>query len=204
MAEATENRQKESDANHQTIEEAKAGAAAVTQAMTVLKEFYDKAATATSLTQQSPAEDAPETFDKPYTGMMPEGGGIVGFLEVILSDMDRLEQETTASEDSEANKFDKFKFDSDKDVALKENEIKHLNESNETANSDLSNAKNELADTTEQLKKAEDYYDRLKPTCVDSGISYEERVKRREAEMQSLREAKAILEGTDVDLPNTF
>ena len=31
------------------------------------------------------------------------------------------------------------------------------------------------------------YFDKLKPTCVDSGITYEERVKRREEEIQSVR-----------------
>merc|ERR1719473_1584296 len=38
----------------------------------------DKAvAEATALVQQSPAEDAPATFDKPYTGMGGASGGII-------------------------------------------------------------------------------------------------------------------------------
>ncbi len=39
------------------------------------------------------------------------------------------------------------------------------------------------------------YYEKLKPSCVASGISYEERVKRREEEIQSLQEALKILTG---------
>ena len=42
------------------------------------------------------------------------------------------------------------------------------------------------------------YYDKLKPACVDAGLSYEERVKQREEEIQSLQEALKILEGEDI------
>merc|ERR1719409_441116 len=49
----------------------------------------------------------------------------------------------------------------------------------------------------EELEKAVAYYEKLKPTCVDSGITYEDRVKRREEEIQSLQEALRILAGED-------
>lgn len=52
--------------------------------------------------------------------------------------------------------------------------------------------------TQEQLDKALKYYEKLKPTCVESGITYEERVKRREEEIVSLQEALKILQGTDI------
>merc|ERR1712190_275384 len=86
-------------------------------------------AEATALMQenqaQAPLADAPETFDKPYTGMMPEGGNVADFLEVILSDFARLESETAAAEESAEDEYKKFMFDSKKDKALKENESKH-------------------------------------------------------------------------------
>ena len=41
-------------------------------------------------------------------------------------------------------------------------------------------------------------YEKLKPSCVDSGIVYEECSKRREEEFQSLQEAFMILQGKDV------
>merc|ERR1719446_1924820 len=73
VAEATEIREKEKAEDAQT---------AVAQAVTVLKEFYEKAAEATSLIQK----DEPEIFDAPYQGMQSENGGVVGMLEVIQSD----------------------------------------------------------------------------------------------------------------------
>merc|ERR1719352_659126 len=51
--------------------------AAVAQALSVLKEFYAKAAEATSFVQE------PEIFDEPYKGMGAENGGVVGMIEVI-------------------------------------------------------------------------------------------------------------------------
>merc|ERR1719352_564030 len=88
---------------HAEIDELKASIAklaqeaqtAVAQAVSVLKEFYEKAGEATSLLQK---KQEPEIFDAPYTGMQSENGGIVGMLEVIQSDFARLETDTKASE----------------------------------------------------------------------------------------------------------
>merc|ERR1719408_1180103 len=141
--------------------------------MAVMKDFYAKAAEATALNQvQQPAADAPETFDKPYTGMLPEGGNIVDFLEVILSDFARLESETAASEESEQSEYEQFMFDSKKDKALKENESKHKSEKKTDKESALHSATEELKANQDMLDKANAYYEKLKPPCVDSGANY--------------------------------
>jgi len=201
MAKATADRVASKATNEETIQEAKDAQTAVEQAMAVLKEYYAKSAEATALTQQTPGEDAPETFDAPYKGMLPEGGSVIDFLEVILSDFARLESETASAEATEKEEYDKYKFESDKDKALKENERGHKEEKRTNDESALNSAQEELKTTQEQLDKAIAYYEKLKPTCVDSGITYEERVRRREEEIQSLQEALKILAGTDVDLP---
>jgi len=198
MAAATEERTSSKAANEQTIKEAKEAQAAVEEATAVMKDFYAKSAQATAFAQQSPGEDAPETFEKPYQGMLPEGGSIVDFLEVILSDFVRLESETAATEASEADEYKEFMFESKKDKALKENESEHKAESKVNKESALHSAEEELKMNQEQLDAANKYYDKLKPDCVDSGINYEERVKLREEEMQSLSEALKILQGQDL------
>merc|ERR1719284_2205898 len=65
MAKETEERTASKAKNTQTIKDAKAGQVAVESATAVLKDFYAKAAAATSFAQ-GPADDAPETFDAPY------------------------------------------------------------------------------------------------------------------------------------------
>jgi len=54
-------------------------------------------------------------------------------------------------------------------------------------------AETELTGVQEELDAALAYYDKLKPSCIDAGESYEERVARRKAEIESLQEALKIL-----------
>merc|ERR1719298_231735 len=198
MAKATEDREASKAKNQATIKDAKEAQEAVNQALAVLKDFYEKAAEATALAQQTPGEDAPESFDAPFKGQQSEGGGVIDFLEVISADFARLESETTTDEETEQEEYEKFMFESKKDKALKENEIGHKTEKKTAQEGALHSAKEELTVTTEELNAAMDYYEKLKPSCVDSGITYEERVKRREAEIQSLKEALKILSGESI------
>ena len=48
----------------------------------------------------------------------------------------------------------------------------------------------DLEGTQKELDAALAYYEKLKPDCVDSGVSYEE--------IQSLQEALKILSGEDI------
>merc|ERR1719230_474752 len=101
MAKATKLRQAEKAKNTETISDAGEAQTAVAQALTVLKEFYAKAAEATALLQAEP-----EIFDSPYKGMQSENGGVVGMLEVIESDFARLESDTKAAEATAQKEYD--------------------------------------------------------------------------------------------------
>merc|ERR1719443_1560041 len=59
----------------------------------------------------------------------------------------------------------------------------------------LTTAKDDLESAKKELMAAMKYFDKLKPSCVDSGVSYEERVKQRKEEIESLQEALKILSG---------
>jgi len=196
MAKQSAERSESKATNTATVEDAKGGQLAVTQAISVLKEFYAKSADATALTQEAVAQ--PATFDGAYTGMGTSGGGVIDFLEVILSDFARLEAETTNAEGTEQEDYEKFMQESKMDKALKENMASHKEATKTDKESALHTTSNDLKVTQEQLDKAMAYYEKLKPTCVDSGITYEERVKRREEEIVSLQEALKILAGDDI------
>jgi len=199
VAEATDLRGKEKATNEETIKDAKAAQEAVSQALIVLKEFYDKAAQATAFVQskskQSPQDEAPETFSEPYTGMQSENGGVLGMIEVIASDFARLESETTAAEEQAQKEFERFSASSAKDKAVKSTDTSHKVGAKMLKEGELGDTKKDLKGTQAELDAALAYYERLKPSCVDAGVNYEDRVQRRKEEIESLQEALKILSG---------
>jgi len=190
VGEATALRNAEKEKNTITIADAKAGKEAVARAMTVLKTYYDKAATNTALLQNK------QPFDKPYTGM--EGGGVMGMLEVCESDFARLESETTAGEAENAKTYDTFMADSTASKDAKTTDMKDKESEKTAKESANAQAKKDLKGVSEELTAALAYYEKLKPSCVDAGESYEERVARRKEEIESLKEALKILNGEAV------
>merc|ERR1719253_278958 len=150
VAHATEIRNKEKAKNAETIKDAKAAQTAVAQALAVLKEFYEKAATATALVQ-APEDDAPATFDSAYQGMGGQAGGVVGMLEVIQSDFARLEAETQAAEETAANEYDRFSAESAQDKAVKSTDLAHKDRSKSGKEQDLQETTKDLKATQTEL-----------------------------------------------------
>merc|ERR1712151_449627 len=171
---------------------------AVAQAVTVLKEFYSKAGEATALVQQKQQPVAPAIFDSPYKGLQAENGGVVGMLEVIQSDFARLEAETKASEATAQKEYDAFMTDSKVDKEAKTTDIEHKTAKKQDENQALTLKREDLEGTQKELDAALAYFDKLKPSCVDAGVSYEDRVARRNEEIESLQEALRILNGEDI------
>jgi len=193
MAKATKLRQEEKAKNTETISDAEEAQAAVAQALTVLKEFYAKAGEATALLQAEP-----EIFDSPYKGMQSENGGVVGMLEVIESDFARLESETKAAEATAQKEYDEFMTESKVDKTKKSTDIEHKTAKKQDQEQALTTKKEDLEGTQKELDAALAYFDKLKPSCVDSGVSYEDRVARRKEEIESLQVALKILNGEDI------
>jgi prefoldin subunit 5 len=196
MAKATELRLEEKKTNAQTVSDSQDAQTAVAQALTVLKEFYAKAGEATALLQQQPV--APEIFDSPYTGMASENGGVIGMLEVIQSDFARLESDTKATEATSQKEYDNFMTDSKVDKESKSTDIEHKTAKKQDENQALTVKRQDVEGTQKELDAALTYFDKLKPSCVDAGVSYDDRVGRRKDEIESLQEALRILNGEDI------
>merc|ERR1719421_1730610 len=195
VAEATAIREEEKATNEQTIKDAVEAQTAVAQALTVLKEFHEKAAEATALLQ---GKQKPEVFDEPYTGMQSESGGVVGMLEVIQSGFARLETDTKAAEAEAQKAFDEFTSESAVNRAANAKDVEHKTTKKTNQEAALTAKKADLEGTQKELDAALAYYDKLKPSCVDAGVSYEDRVARRKEEIESLQEALRILNGEDI------
>jgi cell fate (sporulation/competence/biofilm development) regulator YmcA (YheA/YmcA/DUF963 family) len=194
--EAVDNRKEEQAENALTVSDASAGLSAVQSAIDILTKFYKKAAKATVLAQ-GPMDDMPDAgFDngEAYTGAGGAAGGIIGMLDVIKSDFTRTISATEQAEAGAAKDHLEFMTETgmslaEKTMAEKEKK-KYLDDTNEM----LEKSDDRLSDESEILKTSLKELMELKPTCIDTGMSYEERVARREQEIDALKKADCILE----------
>mmetsp|Transcript_58308 Transcript_58308/g.103581 ORF Transcript_58308/g.103581 Transcript_58308/m.103581 type:complete len:690 (-) Transcript_58308:82-2151(-) len=199
VGEATKQRQEDQAKNLQQIQENAQAQAACDEAIVALREFYGKAAEGSLLQESSasfsegPADDAPETFDAKYTGMGQSG--VIDILEVATTQYASLRAEAEDAERKEADEFQTLVFEAKKDEALKKNEIGHKQERRSRKELAGKQAKIELEETQGQLEKANKYFEELKEQCLKPPMSHEERVKQRQAEIDSMKEALKILEG---------
>jgi uncharacterized phage infection (PIP) family protein YhgE len=216
LNEETELREDESAKNTKTIEEGKIGLEAVEGAIKVLNAFYNP-----SLLQQAPAAEGYERFSAENAGsdgktvddMAPSGEGdfgteeyagntdasksIISLLEQIKEDFSENVDKTGKAEDEAQADYDTFKDESETSIkdkgTLKETKEKEKTE----AELDITTAEDDLKKQKELLTAALEELEKLKPVCVETGASWEERTARREQEIEALKEGLKILQETD-------
>merc|ERR1739838_1281930 len=152
-----------------------AGIKGVQLALKVLRDYYAKS-------------------DKAHASDEGGGGGIIGLLEVVESDFSKGLIEMTSTEESAQATYDQETKDNEIEKTTKEQDIKYkteeatgLDKATAEATSDKSGVQEELDAVLEYLKGIED-------RCIAKPETYEERVRRREAELAGLREGLSILE----------
>merc|ERR1719161_2988938 len=199
LEKATKMREDEKAENEATITEATEGKEAVEKAIKVLKDYYDKAKDNKVLIQ-GPADDAPDAGFKKgeaYKGSQSASGGILGMLDVIKSDFERTISVTDKAEKEAAADFVEFERTTKTSIRTKETskDSKTTELEGETGVlAKLADDKTALENTQELLNKAIEELQELHSACVDTGMSYEERVAMREQEIESLKKALCILD----------
>jgi len=196
VAEKTKLRNEEKTENTATIKDADEAQTAVSQALQVLRDFYGS-----SLLQKNTKQ--PEVFgDERYGegggGMSAQGKGVIGMLEVILSDFDRLEQETTDAEAAADTEYTQFMEDTRADKEAKVASLQEKQNTKKDQENQIVQHRENLQQAQEMLNTAEKEFDNLKESCLQPQSTYEDRVARREEEIQSLKEALDILNGKEL------
>jgi len=233
MGEATELRESEKETNKVTVKDAQAAQKAVAAATAVLKDFYEKAATATALVQAKTPnprqwglktgvkmgtdewnaladpnfkgkvdtghKEEMQTFGETYEGQQDEAQyGILALLEVIQSDFANLDADTSAAEAANQKAYEEFMTESKKNKSVKAKKIEMNTSDKATAEATLQEDIADLKSTQDELLAAERYYKKLVPQCIDQGMTWDERVKARESEIASLKQALEILSQEDM------
>jgi len=126
------------------------------------------------------------------------GSGIIGLLEVCESDFSKGLAEMTAAEETAANEYDKTSKENAIAKTTKEQDAKYKTKEHKGLDKETAEATSDRSGVQTELDAVNEYYSGIKERCIAKAETYEERVKRRTAEIAGLKEALTILEGEAV------
>merc|ERR1719324_2337395 len=197
-AKFTKARDDEKAENENTIKEAEDGLDGITDAINVLSEFYGEAAKGGEISlvqkRQEPTKAKDNELKGDYKGSQSAATGILGMMDVIKSDMERTITETKNEEDKASRDFADLERTTDISLETKGNsksdKESELTETNDKINQELE----DLEGNQELLDKALQELMELQPACIETAMSYEDRVAKREQEIESLKQALCILD----------
>lgn len=164
------------------------GLQGVRGALGVLREYYGAA----SLVQASfaPAPPVPELHSK-ATGA---GTSIIGILEVVESDFAKnLAAEETQEADAQAE-YEKESQANEVEKTMKEQDVKYKTQEFVGLDKKIAELSGDRDTTNTELAAVLEYYGKIKERCIAKPETYEERKRRREAEIAGLKEALTVLE----------
>eukprot|EP00397_Hematodinium_sp_SG-2012_P020408 GEMP01021026.1.p1 GENE.GEMP01021026.1~~GEMP01021026.1.p1 ORF type:complete len:502 (+),score=162.25 GEMP01021026.1:738-2243(+) len=139
-----------------------------------------------------------QTFGDTYQGQQDNAGGVLGMLDVIASDFANLQADTESSEAQAQKEHETFMNDTQRDKAVKSKQVEMKTVDTQASKTRAHSLKQDASATDDELRAANRYFDQLKPQCLVQ-VSYEDRVKRREEEIVSLKEALEILRSANPD-----
>merc|ERR1719498_1012569 len=136
--------------------------------------------------------------DKAHEAAEGAGGSIIGLLEVVESDFTKLLTEMIATEESAAQEYDIQTKENEVTKTMKEQDVKYKTKEHTQLDKTIAELTSDKEGLTTELDAIYEYLDKLKEQCTFKVEPYEERKRRREAEIAGLKEALTILEGEAV------
>jgi len=182
MAEAVSLRTAEHRNATRAIEQYKSGAALLKKGCKVLKSYYQNEAKRDH--KSYAADDSNEL--KQRKGL---GSGIVALLEIAITDFENQYAEAKVAEDGAAADFKSLQADTRIRNAVFQKDLEWKTRTKVKLEYDESMMKNDLKSYKKELSAIDSYMDKLQASCIVQGPSYAERKAKREAELQSLKEA---------------
>jgi len=162
------------------------GLSGVGQALDVLRQYYGGAALL-----QAEQPPVPEKH-VPAGGA---GGGIIGILEVVESDFAaNLAKEETQEADAAAE-YEKITQENKVTKALQEQDVKYKTQEFKGLDKLIAELTADKDNLSTELAAVLEYYEKIKDRCIAKAETYEERKRRRDAEIAGLKEALSVLSG---------
>merc|ERR1719183_391502 len=207
--EVTKIRETEKAENKKVMEDSREGLTALSKALATLQKFYGKASRANqggyvslaevaATSQQTPAEAAMAaagTSGKPsgnYEGNQAAGGGIIGILQIIQSDFKRSISMAEQAEKDSYSEYAEYNKEAKRSLSAKTKGLENAQDDLKIASGDLVATLNKLKDNQKLLDMSLQALETLRPACIDTGMSWDEKTKRRDAEIQALKDALEV------------
>merc|ERR550537_1169129 len=184
-AEATKIRGEEHEEYLKSSKDLKDSAEAVAKAISVLTEYYSSASFVQTKEEPTFASNKGDIAST-----------ITSMLEVAESDLSKLLAETEAAESSALAAFEELTKENKVSKSTKMADAKAKAQEVKSTDVALSNYKEDKTSLTSELDAVLAYLDKLKPQCETKVMSYAERKAKREAEIEGLKEALAVLSET--------
>merc|ERR1719487_815113 len=177
----------------------KASANAVAQAIQVLKDYYD-GASLVQLAQTKKAAAVATAGKQPSFGSArsDSGSSIISVLETAEADFTQMLAEAETAENAAVAAFRKLAEEDELAKVSKLASVKGRQSEIKSLEVSLGHYKDDHGVANKEFDAVMDYLDKLKPQCESKVMSYEERKARREAEIEGLKEALAILDGEGI------
>jgi len=166
----------------------KQAAEAVAAAIGVLKEYYEGA-----LVQVSSSSNKAPSFGGAKSDA---ASSIISILEMSEENFTKMYMQVETEEGEAARAHDKLSQENKVSKAAKEAEAKAAESEIKSLEVALKNNNEDLSMTSKELDAVLSYLDKLKPQCETKAMSYAEKKARREAEIEGLKEALQILDGS--------
>jgi len=202
MKRASENREGENAEYQQTVADHR-----VTQM--ILAKAHDRMSQVYAMLQEEPQPGAAHTAlsgnhtdpgngPARFTKYEAHVGGarVLRMIEEVIADSKKTEDDAIASEQDLQADYEDFMKESNTAIIAYTKKVNHMTASKSQAEEDMTAAKTDLSATVSKLEELHGVLGDLKASCAFILKNFDARQAARAAEMQALREAKAILSGS--------
>jgi len=172
------------------------GLSGVQKALGVLRDYYAGAAAASLVQDDSKFGSLMQQPAMPekHTKSSGAGGSIINILEVCESDFSNNLAKEESQEADAVSQYDKTTQANKISKTTKEQDVKYKTQEYKGLDKEISELSSDKGTTATELAAVNEYYGKIKDRCIAKPESYEERTKRRQAEIDGLKQALSILE----------
>jgi len=193
MKRAGEDREKENKEFQMTVADQRETQRLLTAALSVLQDFYGKAALIQRQKQEPAGPPPPPGFEAYKKNAA--SGGVMDMIKQIISDAKAMEAEAIRSEEDAQKAYEDFVKETNASIETKSKEIVNKSDEKSKAEGELVETKESKEAVMLELEQLSNYDAELHQACDFVMKNFDVRQTARDEEVEALKQAKAILSG---------